>query len=296
MEGLLRAAGHARLHRGKRIVVKIGGACLARPAARARVARQVACVEALGAHPLVVHGGGPQTSELQRALGEEPRLVDGRRVTSPTALRALRFAVIGELGGDLAAALAAAGARALATSAAGCGVRARRRPPVMTSEGEVDFGLVGDVVAVDPTALASLLAGGVIPVVGPPAAGEGEELFNVNADLLAAEIAVALGAEKLCLLTDAPGILRDARDAASAFSTLSLAELDALEREGALTGGMRVKAAAIRRALEGGVRRVHVVDGRDEEALLVELYTASGAGTLVTREANEPLAAAEALS
>lgn len=290
---LMRAADHVRLHRGKVMVFKVGGACLQKAQAVERLCRQIAAVQAFGARPVVVHGGGPQTSELQRMLGEEPRMVDGRRVTSEIALSALRMSVMGELNGDLAATLGRHGARALGTAAASC-VRAKRRAPMKTSEGVVDFGLVGDVSAVDVRALRALLDADTVPVLGPPVAdGEGGFL-NVNADLLAAEIAVALGAHKLVLLTSANGIQSDPTQPTSVVSSMSLADLRRMREEGAVVGGMHVKSRAIERALEGGVKRVHVVSGMDEDSLLVELYTNQGAGTLVTLERDAPLESVQA--
>ena len=285
MTDLFRAAPHIRLHRGQTMVIKAGGGSLARPAALRQLARQLAVVHALGSRIVLVHGGGPQTDALQRLLGEEPRMVDGRRVTTPTALRALRLATAGELNGELVAALAAEGAPAIGVSGASAGLlTASRRPPMRTSEGLVDFGEVGDLRACDPRPLLALIEQDYVPVVCPPAADDQGGFLNVNADLAAASIAVALRAAKLVLVTGAPGVLANPEDPHSLLSALSMAELDALEESGALRAGMRVKAAAIRAALYGGVGRVHVVSGADPEALVRELYTNHGAGTLVTRE------------
>jgi acetylglutamate kinase len=285
MTDLFRAAAHIRLHRGKTMVIKAGGGSLARPAALRQFARQVGVVQALGARVVVVHGGGPQTDTLQRLLGEEPRMVDGRRVTSPAALRALRMATAGELNGEIAAALSAEGAPAIGLCGASAGLLvAARRLPVVTSAGVVDFGEVGDIKSVEPAPLCALLDAGYVPVVAPPAGDGNGGFLNVNADIAASAIAVALGAAKLVLLTGAPGILHNPKDPLSLVSALSLDQLGQLEQEGALQNGMRVKAAAIRAALEGGVSRVHVVSGADPDALLRELYTTQGAGTLVTLE------------
>jgi acetylglutamate kinase len=285
MTDLFRAAPHVRLHRGKTIVIKAGGGSIARSAGLRQLARQVSVVQALGSRVVVVHGGGPQTDALQRMLGEDPRMIDGRRVTTPVAMRALRMATAGELNGELVAALSAEGVPAVGVSGASAGLLlAARRPPVQTSEGLVDFGEVGDLRSVDTSSLTALLDRGFVPVVCPPAADGQGGFLNVNADLAAASIAVALKAAKLVLVTGAPGILGNPDDPHSLASALSLAELDAMEESGALRAGMRVKAAAIRAALYGGVERVHVVSGSDPEALVRELYTNHGAGTLVTRE------------
>ena len=285
MIDLYTAAPYVRLHRDRTLVVKVGGSTLTKPRLRRSLARQLACISAFGARLVVVHGGGPQTSELQRMLGEEPRLVDGRRVTSQVGLRALRWATAGELNGDLAAELEAAGARAVGLVGASGGVlTARRRPPRETSEGVVDFGEVGDVVSTDPEVLRTLLDAGTVPVVCPPA-GDGEGGFlNVNADLAAAHVALGLNAAKLVIVTDMPGILADKSDPASLLSALSLKQLDELESGGSFEAGMRVKSAAIRLALERGIERVHIVSGTAPEALVGELYTTQGTGTLVTMQ------------
>lgn len=283
MIDLFRAAPHVRLHRGRIVVVKIGGAALAKPAALRAFAHQIAVVQALGSKVVVVHGGGPQTDELERFFGDEPRRVDGRRVTSPAALRALRLATAGELHGDVVAALAAEGAQSVGVSGASAGLLvASRRPPVETSEGVVDYGEVGDVRSVDPAPLTALLDAGFVPVVSPPASDGKGGFLNVNADVTAARLAIALGASKLVLVTDVAGILANPDDPQSFLSTISLSELDVLASGGALRGGMLPKAAAIRTALTGGVERVHVVGGTDGEAILAELYTNHGAGTLIT--------------
>ena len=273
-----------RAHRGKLFVVKVGGECLATPRRIERVAREIARVEAFGPRVVVVHGGGPQTDALQRSLGEEPRKKAGRRVTSRLALRALQQAALGELGPALAAALDKAGARA-ATVGAGSGVLvARRRPPVVVDGESIDFGFVGDLVRVDPAPLLALVEQSIVPVISPPASDGDGGMLNVNADLVAARIACAMGAEKLCLMTSTSGILKNPQDPTSLFSTLNLDQLQVLIQERALRDGMRVKAEAIRTALEGNVSRVHAVSGIQSNALLSELYTAEGSGTLITRE------------
>ncbi len=297
MIDLFRAAPHIRLHRGATMVIKVGGGALARPANVRSFARQVSILQALGARVVVVHGGGPQTDALQRMLGEEPRMVDGRRVTSALGLRALRMATIGELNSELAAALTAEGAPAVGLCGASASVlEAARRKPIVTSEGVVDFGEVGDLEPANPALLNALIENGFIPVVAPPASDGHGGFLNVNADLAAASIAVAMKARKLVLATGAPGILRDMNDAHSLVSALTLADLITMEDAGVLQAGMKVKAKAIRIALEGGVDRVHVVSGADPEALLVELYTTQGAGTLVTREPERAPDSAPSLS
>lgn len=158
---------------------------------------------------------------------------------------------------------------------------------MQTSEGEVDFGLVGDIQSVDTDAVKGALDEGVIPLVAPPIPDGSGGHLNVNADLLAAELAIGLGAAKLVLLTSAAGVLADPTDPNSAISVLSLSELLEQRKEGTVAGGMHVKTSAIEAAMKGGVERVHVVNGMDEDSLLVELYTNQGAGTLILAEAEE---------
>mgnify|MGYP001231712077 CR=1 FL=1 len=280
---LIRASAHVRQHQGKTFVVKVGGACLAKPRHVRRVAEQLACVHALGARLVVVHGAGPQANECQRALGEEPVFVDGRRVTTPAALDALTQST-SALSEALKEALEARGSVA---SAATSSAVATKRAPMQTSEGEVDFGLVGDIQSVDTDAVKGALDEGVIPLVAPPIPDGSGGHLNVNADLLAAELAIGLGAAKLVLLTSAAGVLADPTDPNSAISVLSLSELLEQRKEGTVAGGMHVKTSAIEAAMKGGVERVHVVNGMDEDSLLVELYTNQGAGTLILAEAEE---------
>jgi len=280
---LIRASAHVREHQAKTFVIKVGGACLAKPRYIQRVAEQLACVHALGARLVVVHGAGPQANECQRSLGEEPVFVDGRRVTTPAALEALTMST-SALTEALKVALEARGS--VASAAINC-ASATKRPPMQTSEGEVDFGLVGDIQSIDAGSVKAALDEGVIPLVTPPVPdGSGGQL-NVNADLLAAELAVGLGAAKLVLLTSAAGVLADPTDPHSAISVLSLGELLEQREEGSIAGGMHVKTSAIETAMRGGVARVHVVNGMDEDSLLVELYTNQGAGTLILAEAEE---------
>lgn len=297
MIDLFRASEYARLHKGKIMVFKIGGACLARRSHTKALARQLSVIAAFGVRAVVVHGGGPQTAELQALFGEDARMVDGRRVTSETGLHALRLATVGGLGPQLAAALTAESAKAVSLCAASAGiVSAKRRPPMETSQGRVDFGLVGDITGVNVEPVLALLDAGLVPVLGPPAYDGAGGFLNVNADLCASALANGLDAEKLVMISDTPGLLRDPDDPNSLLSALSLVELSELASSGALRDGMAVKAAAIRAALEGGVRSVHLVSGRSPDALLGELYTTQGTGTLITKEPQGATPLAEAAS
>lgn len=291
--GLLDAIPYLRAYAGQTFVVKVGGELLAQPRWRDEVAKDLAVLHRLGIRVVLVHGGGPQLDEAAQRLGIESRTIAGRRVTSPELLDTAAMVWRGRLSLEWVAALKRAGEDAIGLSGVDGGVvQARRRPPavVVDDAGErrhVDYGLVGDVAEVRPGLLRSVQEAGVIPVVSPLAVDEDGTVLNVNADTIAAELAVALGAAKLLLLTRAPGILTDPDDETSVLHWTDLEELAELEAAGCLRGGMRPKVAAIRRALGGGVPRVHVVDGRRPRALLEEVFTTDGSGTLVVAQADE---------
>lgn len=285
--GLLEAMPWLRAYAGQAFVVKAGGELLDEPRWRDGLARDVAVLHRLGIQVVLVHGGGPQLDRAAERAGLDSARVAGRRVTSPELIELAVAEWRGRLSVGVVSAFARQGESAIGLSGVDAGIiRATRRPPAVVTDDDgerrtVDFGQVGDVTEVRPGAIRAVLAAGVIPVVTPLAIGADGEVLNVNADTVAAELALALGAAKLALLTRAPGILRDPEDPLSVLPQTDLDELAELERTGALRGGMRPKVAAIRRALLGGVARVHVVDGRRPGALLEEVFTTEGSGTLV---------------
>ncbi|MFT7521565.1 MAG: acetylglutamate kinase [Kiritimatiellia bacterium] len=290
---LLDAIPYLRAYAGQTFVVKVGGELLLQRAWRDGVARDLAVLHRLGIDTVLVHGGGPQ---LDKALADREipiERVAGRRITDKPTLDIAIQEWRGTCSAEWVSALAQQGEAAVGLSGADGGLllaKKRSRVDVVDDDGHersVDYGYVGDVVEVRAEVLHAILSIPAMPVVSPLAIGESGQLLNVNADTVAAEIAVALGAAKLILLTRAPGILEDASNAASVLHWADLSELDRLEAAGALSGGMRPKVTAIRRAIKGGVPRVHVVDGRRAGALLEEVFTTEGSGTLVVNEANE---------
>jgi acetylglutamate kinase len=288
---LLDAIPYLRAYAGRTFVVKAGGELLLDPRWTRAVARDVAVIHRLGIHVVLVHGGGPQLNAAAERMGIENRVVAGRRVTTPELLDAARMEWRGRLSLDWVSALAAEGERGVGLAGADGGlVRAVRRPPAVVTDDDgarvsVDFGLVGDVCGLAPEVVRQIFGVPAVPVITPLAISAEGEILNVNADTVAAELAVALQADKLILLTRAPGIQADPADPSTALHTTDLPELDRLEQAGALRGGMRPKVAAIRRALRGGVPRAHVVDGRRPGALLEEVFTNDGSGTLVVPDA-----------
>lgn len=263
---------------GGRVVVKCGGSSIG-PAGReslAALAEGVAALASAGMLPVVVHGGGPQIGEMLRRVGKQPQFRDGLRVTDAETLEIARMVLVGAVNRDIVGALNASGLVAVGLSGEDArSVTARRREP--------QLGYVGDVSTVDTSLLEDLLAAGRVPVVATIAVDGSGQPLNVNADTFAAAVAVALGAERLVLLTDVDGIRADSSDPGSRIPALSADEIDGLLEEGALTGGMLPKARACAHAVRHGVARAHVLDGRGAEALL-GLLRGSSAGTVVTGE------------
>jgi acetylglutamate kinase len=280
---LRRAVPYLRLYQGKVFVLKAGGEAFESAATARRTLEQVGVLHQLGIHVVLVHGGGGQASALSRRLGNEPRMVDGRRITDAAAREAAILAFCGEVATVARSAARALGVPLLSLSGIDAGlVRAERRPPQPQADGTVlDYGFVGDVIGVDAGAVRRLLDAGFLPAIAPLAADDQGEVLNVNADTIAAALAVGLRAEKLVLLTGAAGILRNPDDPGSVASVLDLAGLGELVESGAIRAGMRPKAQAIAAALDGGVPRVHVVSHLQTDALLREIFTNEGAGTMV---------------
>jgi acetylglutamate kinase len=297
MAGLTRALPYIRLYKGRVFVIKLGGAASTDAAVLRRLAEQVNVLREVGIRVVLVHGGGPQSTELAGRLGVATRFVGGRRVTSPEALETVVMTLNGTVSTAVLAACRAVHLPAVGVSGVDAAlVRAARRPPVEVEDGGtrevVDYGEVGDITGVDAAVLQCLLAAGYVPVVSPLAADDDGRVLNVNADTVAASLACALEAEKLLFLTETPGILEDRADKASMISCADLATLAAMEGRGALAGGMLPKVNAARAALAGGVRRVHIVGYQPNLALLTEVFTNEGAGTLIVRDLAE-LPAAE---
>lgn len=286
LKGTLR---YVRAYRDHVFVVKLGGEVLREQEALDGVAGQVSLLHSLGIRIVVVHGGGPQASDLSRRLGVEPRIVAGRRVTDDTALEVAKMVYAGTLNVAVLSALGTHQVQAVGLSGVDAElITAKRRPPVTVVDdgggGEsrvVDYGHVGDIERVDPRVLTTLLEARFVPVVASLAGDPDGAVYNVNADTVAEAIAVALRAQKLIYLTAVPGVLRDPTDPASLVTFADPDDLAELMANGVLTGGMRPKVEACLRAATGGVERTHIIDGRAPDALLLEVFTGSGNGTMI---------------
>jgi acetylglutamate kinase len=285
--GLKGALRYVRAYRDQVFVVKLGGEVLQDPDVLDQVATQLALLHSLSIRIVVVHGGGPQASALARRLGQEPVMVAGRRVTDDAALEVTKMVYAGLLNTDLVSALREHRVQPVGLSGVDADLlTAHRRPPVEMVDDDgrsrkIDFGHVGDLDRVDARVLTTLMDARFVPVVASLAGDDDGNVYNVNADTVAEAIATALHAQKLIYLTGAPGVLRDRNDPSTLVTFADPDDLTELMQSGALTGGMRPKVEACIRAATGGVERTHIVDGRQPDALLLEVFTGSGCGTMI---------------
>lgn len=291
MTGLRRAIPYIRMYKGKTFVVKIGGRVIEKANQLAALAEDVALLHQLGIRLVLVHGGGAQATELSEKLGIEAKFVAGRRITCEKSLGVAKMVYGGTINIEILSALRAHQTRAVGVSGVDAGlINARKRPIVEISAapGErpmsVDFGFVGDIVSVNADFLNHLLNGDCVPVVSSLAADDEGTILNINADTIAEALARALQAEKLLFLTDADGILRDVKDPSSLVSYTDIEGIEGLKRDGCLSGGMLPKVEACLKALRGGVRRTHILNGTKPGALLYEAFTNAGCGTMIVSE------------
>jgi acetylglutamate kinase len=260
---------------GRRVVVKYGGAAMVREDLRDAVFRDLALLACVGVQPVVVHGGGPEINQWLSRLAIEPQFSGGLRVTDPLTMDVVEMVLVGRVNKQIVNGLNRVGGKAVGLSGSDGGlVQARLW-------GDGSHGLVGDVAAVEPGVLGPLLDAGYIPVLSSVAPDAEGQAYNINADTVAGELAASLQAEKLILLTDTPGILRDRKDPASLIRQLTLAEARGLIADGVVEGGMTPKTECCIRALAQGVTAAHIVDGRVPHSLLLEVFTDAGIGTMV---------------
>ncbi len=291
---LLDAHAYIRLFRGRTFVIKVSGAILADPAARAALAEDVALLHHVGIRIAIVHGGGPQLDALSNELAVPREVVGGRRVTDARTLQLAKMVFRGELNADLVSALAGQGVKAVGLSGGdGATITGHKRPPrtmrdpAGKTETLVDFGFVGDIDTVDPTLPKMLLDADMVPVFCSLTADASGQILNTNADTVAARLAIALGAEKLVMCSTVPGLLEDVTDPRRLVSYGDLGTVEELIRQGAISGGMLPKLAAVGDALRGGVKRVHIIEGTRPHALLMEIFTNEGCGTMLVLRREE---------
>jgi len=280
-EVLIHALPYIKQYRGKTMVVKYGGNAMINEELKATVIEDLILMSFVGIRTVLVHGGGPEIENMLNALGKQSHFVQGLRYTDDETMEVVQMVLCGKVNKDITALIQNAGGSALGL----CGIDGALLQATRHWPGGEDIGLVGEIVSVNTKILENILRDGTIPVVSSVALGAGDDtgkVFNVNADTAAAKIAAALHAEKLILMTDVRGILKDLHDENSLIKTLSRAELDALRNDGTVSKGMIPKTDCCALAVDGGVEKAHIIDGRLPHALLVELFTDEGIGTMIT--------------
>ncbi len=297
---LTEALPYIRRYQGKTIVIKYGGSAMADPALKNSFARDVILMKLVGMNPVVVHGGGPQISRLLERIGKESTFIDGMRVTDSETMDVVEMVLGGQVNKDIVHLINSRGGRAVGLSGKdGNLIRARKLPAGKSAPPErepepkpepeperkrkraeiIDYGHVGEVESIDPRVVQLLESQAFIPVIAPIGVGEDGRTYNINADLVAGKMAVTLGAEKLVLLTNTPGVL-DRRGHLA--SDLKAPAIETLLREGVIAGGMIPKVECALDAVKNGVNTALIIDGRVEHALLLELFTDAGVGTQIS--------------
>jgi acetylglutamate kinase len=268
------ALPYIREFSGRTVVVKYGGHAMEDPALADLFAQDIVLMRLVGVNPVVVHGGGPQISELMRRLGKEPEFLDGLRVTDAETVDIARMALVGKVNRDIVASLNQHGSYAVGLSGEDAGL-------IQVEPGDERLGFVGKIRHIDPSIIERLLREELIPVIATIGMGDAGQAYNVNADTVAGAIAEALGAEKLVYLTDVNGVYSDFPDESTLISEIDAAGLGELLRSGKATKGMIPKLASCVQALRNGVAHAHILDGRIPHALLLEFFTREGIGTMV---------------
>jgi acetylglutamate kinase len=276
-EVLIEALPYIRAFQGRTLVIKYGGAAMERADLKEQFAQDVLLLRLVGIRPVIVHGGGPQIGALMKRLGKEPRFVGGMRVTDEETVQIVEMVLVGKINKEIVGLINLHGGRAVGLSGKDASLlRARKRLHRLPDGTSADIGLVGEVETVNPEPIRLLEENGFIPVIAPVGVGEGGETYNINADLVAGDVAAALFAEKLIHLTDVTGINgEDGR----LVSTLTKRDAERLIKAGVIEGGMLPKVESSLRALGGGAQKAHIIDGRVPHAILLEVLTKEGIGT-----------------
>ena len=274
----MEALPYIQKYNGKTIVVKYGGNAMISEDLRRAVISDIVLLSLVGIHVVVVHGGGPEINEMLQKTGKESRFVNGLRYTDEETMDIVQMVLCGRLNKDLVAMVNRAGGRAVGLCGLDDGLLQARRK---TGDG-VDYGLVGEVTAVNPAVITDALNHGLIPVISSVAMGiDAACSYNVNADTAAAKLAMAVGAAKLILLTDIRGLLRDRKDENTLIPEVRLSEVPRLTKEGVIGGGMIPKVDCCVEAVRNGVARTHILDGRTPHSILIEVLSHAGIGTMI---------------
>jgi acetylglutamate kinase len=283
---LIEALPYIRRFYGETIVIKYGGHAMVDDSLKEDFARDITLLKFIGLHPVVVHGGGPQIGSVLDKMGITSHFVDGMRVTDEPTMDVVEMVLVGNVNKKIVAQITQQGGKAVGLSGKDGGLIISRKLNLVRPQSEdkppeiMDMGMVGEVVGVNPEIIQTMEAGGFIPVIAPVGVGESGETYNINADWVASKIAVALNAIKLILLTDVEGLM-DERG--SLISSITAQSAQKLLKEGTISRGMIPKIECTLEAVGKGVKRVHIIDGRNPHAVLLELFTDKGIGTEVTQ-------------
>jgi len=278
-EVLVEALPYIKDFYGKRVVIKYGGAAMIDCELKMKVMQDIVLMKYVGMHPIVVHGGGPDITGMLGRLGIDTEFVDGLRVTDHETMEVVEMVLGGKVNKEIVAGINASGGKAVGISGKDGGL-IKARP----SDPSGKLGFVGEVEAVNPQIIDTLIENGYIPVIAPIGIDDKQQSYNINADLVAASIAVAMNADKLVLLTDVPGLLKDKNDSDSLISVLKVSQVPGYVDTGIIAGGMIPKVKCCVEAVTGGVSRTHIVDGRVPHSILLEIFTKEGVGTMFVNE------------
>ena len=278
-EVLVEALPYIKDFYGKRVVIKYGGAAMIDCDLKKKVMQDIVLMKYVGMHPIVVHGGGPEITGMLSRLGIKTEFVDGLRVTDRDTMEIVEMVLGGKVNKEIVSGINASGGKAIGISGKdGELIKARYIDPTGR------LGFVGEVDQINPQIIETVIENGYIPVIAPIGIDDEQQSYNINADLVAASIAVAMDADKLVLLTDVPGLLKDTQDSSSLISVLRVSEVPEYVNEGIIAGGMIPKVQCCVEAVTGGVSRTHIIDGRVPHSSLLEIFTKEGIGTMVVNE------------
>lgn len=283
---LIEALPYIRTFFGKTFVIKYGGNAMISPELKKAVMLDVILLKFVGLNPVVVHGGGPEINQMMNRLGKTPTFAGGLRVTDTETMDIVQMVLVGKVNQEIVSLINQYGGKAVGVSGKdGNLIVAEKRPPASVQvDGvaqRVDLGYVGDVSHINPGIIQTLSKEGYIPVISSIGAGPDGESYNINADVVAGEIAAALKADKLIMLTDVEGIFRDPKDPSTLISSLTMEAANGLIESGAISSGMIPKVEACMKAVQSGVARTHIIDGRRLHSILLEIFTDQGIGTMV---------------
>lgn len=283
-EILIEALPYVNRFRDHIIVIKYGGHAMTDEAMKSNVMKDIVLMKSVGMHPIIVHGGGPMINEMLGRLQIESQFVDGLRVTDAQTMQVVEMVLSGQVNPDIVSRLNVNGAKAVGLSGKDADLMKVKKYQAQTEAGEeIDLGYVGEITEINHRMLIDLMKDNYIPVISSIGVDESGQRYNINADFVASDIARAVNADKFILLTDTAGIFQDFSDQDSLISSLTAQEAALLQEQGVIDGGMIPKVDCCLQAIDGGVERVHIIDGRTKHSLLLELFFDEGIGTMITK-------------